>query len=446
MRFRLLDIRLQNRLVGQLFQYGEGATALTRFLPNEEFWRDPESPVLSWATVVPEERRPQFWTSVADGPFFNGAGTALPSFFQNMLPEGALRRHLAQVRNCSVDDHFEILAACGTDLPGAVYAYPADTSPQHVASIVTQHNDALEVTVVAEPIADATSLSGLQAKMSLVEQGGRYVARTKDANGIHIIAKLPTAQYPLLPEVEDLSLRLAAAAGVTTCNAKLAPLSAIDTDVPYTLGEAQTFLAVDRFDRKDGAAHIHCEDFAQVLMVAPEMKYQDPDVSYALIALVLQDMGGGEEAVKELLRRLTVNELLGNYDAHVKNFGVIYLDGRSPTLSPAYDVVAYSAYIPGRGHALRFSRGAEPRARLTPATVRAFCNDCGFSETLAGATIRATVKAAVDAWPALIAESPLLTEQKDRILAHFQSVPAVEGLTKRAARHAPIPRSRGEGA
>ncbi|MEJ7931987.1 type II toxin-antitoxin system HipA family toxin [Ramlibacter sp. AN1015] len=438
MRLRLLDIRLGSRHVGQLFQWGEGASALTRFVPDEAWWRDPQAPLLSWATVVAPEARELFWSSHASIPFFNGTGAQLPPFFQNMLPEGALRRHLAQIRNCAIDDHFEILAACGTDLPGAVLALPADVSRDRVAAIVTQHHDALEVSVTADPIADATSLSGLQAKMSLVEQAGRYVARTRDPAGVHIIAKLPTPEFPLLPEVEDLSLRLAAAAGVSTCRASLAPLSAIQTDVPFTVGEARNFLAVERFDRRDGREHVHCEDFAQVLQVPPEMKYQDPNVSYALIARVLEAMGGAEAAVKELLRRLAVNEMLGNYDAHVKNFGVVYPDGRTPALAPAYDVVAYAAYLPGRGHALPFARGTPARARLGPASLRSFCNDCGMPETVASAVVRASVRAALDTWPDLIAASALLPQQKERLMAHFTAVPAVAALVRRVrSRKAP---------
>jgi serine/threonine-protein kinase HipA len=433
MRLRTLDVFLQERKVGQLFQYGEGANAITRLVPEEEFWADNQAPVLSWAAATQPQEREAFWRAYVTVPFFNGDGPVLPTFFQNMLPEGVLRRHLAQERGCALDDHFELLAACGTDLPGAVYAYPAAVTADATAAIVTQHNDALEVTVTAEPLADATSLSGLQPKLSLLDQGGRYVARTKDANGIHIIAKLPAVEYPLMPEVEELSLRLADAAGVQVCSAKLAPLNAIDTDVPFTLGESRSFLAVERFDRQDGKAHVHCEDFGQILGVHPDMKYKHAGVSYGIMALVLRDMGHGDEAVSELLRRIAVNELLGNYDAHVKNFGVIYRDGRTPELSPAYDIVAYSAYIPGRGHALPFALAAGTHARLSPASVRAFCNECEFPETLAASVIRSVVKSALDTWPDMIASSQLLDEQKRKLLHHFESVPLVAGVLKRKA-------------
>jgi serine/threonine-protein kinase HipA len=316
-----------------------------------------------------------------------------------------------------------------TYLPGAVYAFPAETTPEEIAQIVTQNNDAGEMSITAEPMAEATSLSGLQAKLSLVRSGSRYVARTKDPDGIHIIAKLPSAQRALLPEVEDLSLRLAAAAGVTTCKAELAPLSALDVDAPFDVDEtASCFLAVERFDRRDGKEHVHCENFAQVLNIAPAQKYQHPALSYASLAAALLGMPDGETQVAELVRRLSVNELLGNYDAHVKNFGIIYPDGRTEQLSPAYDVVAYSAYLNGRGHALRSAPGQKPEQRLSPAIIRVFCNACGFSETL-----RKTISVAVETWPEMIQSSKLLDGQKKRLLDFFEAVPLVVGLRKRMA-------------
>jgi serine/threonine-protein kinase HipA len=356
-------------------------------------------------------------------------------FFQNLLPEGALRRHLAQIRRCAPDDHFELLAACGTDLPGAVYAFPAHLEREHVAGIVTQHQDALEMSVVADPMDEATSLSGVQPKLSLVEQGGRYVARTRDSAGHHIIAKLPTAEFPLLPQVEELSLRLAAAVGVNTCTATLAPVEDIDTELPFVLGGSRHFLAVRRFDRRNGQEHVHCEDFAQVLGVAPELKYTHAHASYGFMARVMRESMGLDAAqVQEFIRRIAVNELMGNYDAHLKNFGVTYVDGRTPQLSPAYDVVAYAAFLPGRGHALPFARGSRPRANLSPAVLRELCEEARFPETLASATVRDVVRKACATWPALIEASALLPEQKARLLRHFEAVPSVATWRRRSSR------------
>ena len=118
---------------------------------------------------------------------------------------------------------------------------------------------------------------------------------------------------------------------------------------------------------------------------------------------------------------------------HGMRIGVIYRDGRTPELSPAYDIVAYSAYLPGRGHALPFALAAGTHARLSPASVRAFCNECEFPETLAASVIRSVVKSALDTWPDMIASSQLLDEQKRKLLHHFESVPLVAGALKRKA-------------
>ena len=129
-----LDIYLGSLRAGLLFQYGTGNTALTRFIPDEAFWSNPASPVFSWAATDDDaQRREIFWRSYVSTPFFNAEGGRLPAFFQNLLPEGPLRRHLEQLRGCGPNDHFDMLAACGTDLPGNVYAYPAHLDAQALA-------------------------------------------------------------------------------------------------------------------------------------------------------------------------------------------------------------------------------------------------------------------------------------------------------------------------
>ena len=260
MKYRALDVFLgqgkDRRFVGQLFQYGEGGTAMTRLVPDKAFWTSGDMPVLSqFAVINTEDERIKFFMEAAQQPFFNGEGETLPPFFQNMLPEGPLRQHLEVIGELSKGDHFGLLSMCGTDLPGAVYVQPATYTQESIARVVTQNNDALEMTVTPMPVPEATSLSGVQPKLSLVRSGGRYVQRTKDENGVHIIAKLPTVQFPLLPQVEELSMRMASEAGVTVCEVTLAPVSEIHADQPFVLGQETHFLAVRRFDRA-GAQHI----------------------------------------------------------------------------------------------------------------------------------------------------------------------------------------------
>jgi len=247
-------------------------------------------------------------------------------------------------------------------------------------------------------------------------------------------------------------LRLAKAAGVTVCEAKLEPLEKLVIEHGYDLGDADkqtSFLVVTRFDRAPGA-RFHVEDFAQMLNVQPEDKYSKSYLEVAAVMLAIPSLGEG--AVHELLRRMTVNELLGNPDMHLKNMGVIYRDGETPTLSPAYDIVGYSAYHRRNGHALfilpplsrdkpkaraqQANEAKTAKASLTPATLREFCGLLDLLEKPAAKVIQRVVQAAAKQWPALIAQSALTEKQKTNLLANFEEHSLVVPVRKREARHA----------
>jgi serine/threonine-protein kinase HipA len=356
----------------------------------------------------------------------------LPAFFQNLLPEGRFRDQLADLRHCDPLDHLNILTACGRDLPGNVYVEPIALTRDWIAENVTQQQDALEATVIEAPLENAISLSGVQAKLGAVlAENGRYVAPTKTSSGMHVILKLPSIDFPLLPEVELLSLAMARAAGVTVCEASLAPLATLEVEHHYDLGAASKtsrFLAVKRFDRSV-EGRIHGEDFAQILGVMPSMKYRAPGASYLNLARIMMAIPSlGEGAVHELLRRMMVNQLLGNLDMHLKNIGVQYVDGVNPQLSPAYDIVAYSVYNSREGHALPLLDAmheadakdlAAPKPKLTKWTVRQFCEALRIPEKPLSTTLRRTVTKAAMAWPALLQDSSLTKTQKSRFLAYF---------------------------
>ena len=268
MLFRALAIYIGTLRVGTLFKYGTD-DPIIRFVASDDYIDLPDPPTLSLSMQAadPAQQR-AFWADVTQ-QVFNGSYSAkkdtflLPAFFQGLLPEGVFRDHIAAERKCEPDDHFEMLAATGRDLPGNVSARPVELDFQEVAHLVTQDADSLEMSVVAEPMEDGMSVSGMQAKLGVLKEGDRYVARTK-LQDTHIIAKLPVVGYALLPELEDLSLRLAAAAGVTVCEVALEPLEKLAVEHNYDLGDETTgktnFLAVTRFDRSPGG-RIHAEDF-----------------------------------------------------------------------------------------------------------------------------------------------------------------------------------------
>ncbi|ARP86820.1 type II toxin-antitoxin system HipA family toxin [Bordetella genomosp. 9] len=461
MNVKALGIFLGARRVGVLFQYGEdpagenpGAGIITRFVADESYIRDPAPPTLSAGLLAdtPEEQA-LFWHDVQsenfNGWFSEKNGWLLPPFFQNLLPEGIFRDHVAALRGCSPKDNFEMLAACGRDLPGNVHALPLTLSRDELAHYVTQTQDALEMSVTADPLEEGVSLSGVQPKVGVILENGRYVGRTKDQD-THIIAKLPVVDRPRLPELEHLSLALARAAGVDTCEAYLEPLEKLAVQHGYDLGDADTrtpFLAVVRYDRPP-QGRVHCEDFAQVFGEMPEDKYGgrrragEPWTYLDIAAVLLGFPSLGEAAVHELLRRLVVNEMLGNPDMHLKNIGLLYRDGRAPELPPAYDIVAYAAFGGAVGHALylmppamlpglRREATGRRQQMLSPALLRAFCAALGIPEKPASKVIADCVRAAHAHWRGMIQESGVTDKQKARLIAHFDAHPLVASLARR---------------
>lgn len=362
-----------------------------------------------------------------------GIDGRLPVFFRNLLPEGVLRSHLILEANLSPDDELGLLAFCGTDLPGNVVALHEELSEKSLGRLLTQDLDSYELSSFQLPTPEATSLSGVQPKVSLInDSNGRYVMRSKNHKGLHFIGKLPASGFAGLPEVEHLSLRLARAANVSTCEAELLPLTAIADKLPFSMNDdARNFLLVHRFDRdvETQSNRLHMEDFAQVLSLDPEFKYKGTYLEIGLVLLARSTDPLGD--IDQLLRRIMVNELIGNYDAHAKNFSLLYApDGRTCSLSPAYDVVAYSSYLSGNGHGMRFTNEDTPRKQITPAIVRTLANYWNFPENKIKDILKDVVLLAMNSWPTIIADSQISDRQKEMLLQHFNENAHVQRLMK----------------
>ncbi len=117
--------------------------------------------------------------------------------------------------------------------------------------------------------------------------------------------------------------------------------------VHHVLGRA--FLLVERYDRVlDSLGHrqrLHQEDFCQALGVIPEMKYQNeggPDLAQCF-ELIRRATRPSAPQVLRLLDYVIFNALIGNHDAHAKNFSLLY-SGKPPVLAPFYDTLSTAVY------------------------------------------------------------------------------------------------------
>jgi serine/threonine-protein kinase HipA len=197
------------------------------------------------------------------------------------------------------------------------------------------------------------SLAGVQLKFSAIEetQGGLTIPATGD--GGSWIVKLPSARFAGVAENEFAMMTLAGMVGIEVPAIRLLDVEDIG-GLPAGVGRLEgKAYAVQRFDRVPGGGRVHMEDFAQVLGVYPEAKYRK--ATYSLLAKILW-LETGEAGVTEFIRWLVFSALTGNADMHLKNWSLLYRDGVTPTLSPAYDFVSTLAYIPDNEAALKFAR------------------------------------------------------------------------------------------
>jgi len=230
--------------------------------------------------------------------------------------------------------------------------------------------------------------------------------------------KLPSPRFAGVPENEFAMMDLARHVGIEVPETRLVPVSDIQ-NIPAGIelvGE-QAF-AVKRFDRAPDGRRIHMEDFAQVFGVYPEKKYER--ASYRNLARVLW-IETGEAGIVELIRRLVFNALIGNADMHLKNWSLIYPDGRAARLSPAYDYVSTIAYLPDDAMALKLVDSKRFES-LTFEQFTRLAAKAGLPEKITLDTARETVDSFRSVWRSF--DSNALDDKVRRAIdKHLTTVP-----------------------
>ena len=257
-----------------------------------------------------------------------------------ILPESALRELIAQGLKIHIDNEFQIFSHLGQDLPGALVATPME--PGEVPdSVLSAHGKAKAVKLKIDNRENKFSLAGIQMKFSMKEKDGRYNLAKSGELGDWII-KTPSIKHKNVPLNEYTAMTLASLAEVDIPDIKLVELDKLDNLPQINLPDEKLAFAIRRFDREHNT-RIHMEDLAQVLVKYPHEKYNI--ANYEQIAKVLyQFSGDGLADTQQFARRLLVNILLANGDAHLKNWSLLYEDQVTPVLSPAYDIVTTSVY------------------------------------------------------------------------------------------------------
>lgn len=322
----------------------------------------------------------------------------LPPFFSNLLPEGHLREYLAARAGVNAKREFFLLDALGADLPGAVTVEAINQYGETIAPEAheSKPDDAAQT-------AFRFSLAGVQLKFSAILEATGGLTIPGEGMGGSWIVKLPSNRFQSVPENEYTMLALARAVGIEVPETKLIDTHSIQ-GLPTDSGalEGKT-LAVRRFDRAENGEAIHMEDFAQVFGLYPRDKYKHR--SYANIAAVFW-AETGEAGAYEFFKRLVFSVLIGNGDMHLKNWSLLYPDGRTPELSPAYDFVATFPYVPNDSLALSFG-DSRSLSTIEPDQMRRFAETARMPATPLWKLVKEIAERTITEWEHL-AEKDLL--------------------------------------
>ncbi|HEX7986375.1 MAG TPA: HipA domain-containing protein, partial [Duganella sp.] len=182
-----------------------------------------------------------------------------------------------------------------------------------------------------------------------------------------------------------------------------------------------------RFDRRSSGA-VHIEDACQLLTLMPAQKYAGAKEFVKLIQVLNHLGAGGIDDVRQFFVRQAVNTLIGNSDAHLKNFSVLYADGVRPKLAPAYDIVCVAALAGFRGFGTNVAIDKLQR-RETLDTYAAIARQAGISERIAKAAVIQTVSLARDLWPKALKDMEMPDAVRREIEARLKTLP-LAGVVK----------------
>ncbi|MBP7338299.1 HipA domain-containing protein [Niveispirillum sp.] len=244
----------------------------------------------------------------------------LHPFFQHLGPEGWLRERQARAGRIEDQDDLGLLLRYGADCIGAVSVLPLDGAATP-ADPATWPDD----------IPPGRTVSGVQRKLLAFHEGRHFHPATADSPATHI-AKFNHASNDGLVRNEFLSLSLAA------------HILGIDQVTSFRNGFVEGYdepcLLITRFDRADDGTKLRMEDFAQIL-ARPRGndnrgKY---DGSYEEVAEAISRHSARPEIdLDRFFRQLVTSALIGNADAHLKNFSLLERP-EGMRLSPAYDLL-----------------------------------------------------------------------------------------------------------
>lgn len=267
-------------------------------------------------------------------------------FFAGILPEEEPRKQIAGILGISHSNDFAMLERIGGECAGAVSLLPEGVAPpipqkaRH-RTLTDREMQKIVKELPRRPLMVGTdglrlSLAGAQDKLPLIFMEEAFHLPLDGTPSTHILKPEPE-RFPGLAANEYFCMTLARSVGLNT------------PDMEYIRIGGKPCVLIQRFDRKMDAggrmSRIHQEDFCQALGVPPERKYQaegGPTVRDC-ISLLREWSTAPVLDVPAFIAGLIFNVMIGNADAHAKNYSLLYV-ANERRLAPFYDLVCTLAW------------------------------------------------------------------------------------------------------
>ncbi len=341
-----LDVYLHGDHVGRLEQRSQ---ARLSFAYARE-WVEAECPPISLSLPV------------RNRPF---AHEECVPFFEGLLPEGEFLKAISRTLHISARNSFQLLAEIGGECAGAISVGPAGgpvpgrsehpprwLDERQLGDLLRDLPDRPLLGTIDEETGFRISLAGAQDKVGVLFDGKRIGLSPGDPPSTHIV-KTPIPGVADAIANEAFCMVLAARAGLDVARAE------------PRFADRCEYLLVYRYDRDEAwkpDGRFHQEDLCQALGVVPALKYENeggPNI-VDCATLIHRHSGAPARDIIVFLDALIFNFLIGNNDAHSKNYSLL-LDGPDAIrMAPLYDLLSIAA-IKGASRDLAMKYGGEKR-------------------------------------------------------------------------------------
>ena len=262
------------------------------------------------------------------------------AYFGGLLPENPnMRELLAKKYKIGINNDFKLLDAIGRDCAGAI-SFRHKDEPEQAEDFIEIKGKILsdaELKKLIEELpykpymGNRISLAGAQEKTAVCVIDGKIALPDTDIPTTHII-KTALPKYIQSIQNEYICMKTARKIGINVPDVEIKNVDGLE------------FLLIERFDRelKEGKMkRILQEDFAQSLGIQSRDKY---NVTFKDCLWVLNQTTEPAKTKLEFVKRVIFNYLIGNTDAHSKNFSISFYYPDNIYLTPAYDLLCSSVY------------------------------------------------------------------------------------------------------